>query len=372
MGTTTTAPRRLALLICNGRFDNIPELQLAGPAEDAKRLAAVLADADTCRFTVRTLVDRGLLEVRREVARICDEAAEDDTLLIYYSGNGMVDEDGSLYLAVVDGDREFFDATALDAEFVVSRLRRAKCRKTVLLIDCCHAGAFFNNNRGIPDGLYAITSCGADQFCADTPQGGAFTLALCAGIGKAAADSDGDGRVSIDELHDFVRAQLHKDGFDMQPQKWVWNVPEPIYLATVPRHVFISYAHEDAKAAETLAAALEARGLAVWIDREGILSGSWKEKVTRGLNGARALVLLLTPKALASEAVQKELSFAADKKVPIIPVQQKEIPDKDLPDWYKLDYKDLHRHLLGSRDYAAAADRLAAAIGKLRKGRGTP
>ncbi len=364
--------RRLALLICNGHYTRVPEFQLAGPAEDARHLAAVLSNPESCRFDVRVLVDRGLLEVRREIARICRDADAEDTLLIYYSGNGLRDEFGNLYLAVVDVDHDFIDATALDTEFITLQLRRSRCRRTVLLIDCCYAGAFFNNNRGIPDGLYAITSCGAEQSCPDTPEGGAFTLALCAGLRGAAADRDGDGRVSIDELHDFVRSYVAAHGHEMTPQKWVWNVPAPIYLADVPRPIFISYAREDATAADRLVAGLEERGFTPWIDREGILSGSWKERVTEGLNHARAVVLLLTPDALGSEAVRKELSFAASKKVPILPVELKARPARTLPDWFILDYSELHRHLLDEATYGADLDRLAVAIGRLKPAEDQP
>ena len=122
--------RRLALLICNGHYTRVPEFQLAGPAEDARRFAAVLSNPESCRFDVRVLVDRGLLEVRREIARICREADAEDTILIYYSGNGLRDEFGNLYLAVVDVDQDFIDATALDTEFITLQLRRSRCRRT--------------------------------------------------------------------------------------------------------------------------------------------------------------------------------------------------------------------------------------------------
>jgi hypothetical protein len=138
------------------------------------------------------------------------------------------------------------------------------------MIDTCHAGSFFNNNRGIPNGLYAITSCGAEELCEETPEGGAFSLALCAGLRDAAADTDGDGLVSIDELHEYVKQKVRADGHEGTPQKWEWNVTEPIFVTTVPRHVFLSYAREDMTEADRLAQALQAEGLAVWIDREGI------------------------------------------------------------------------------------------------------
>jgi hypothetical protein len=359
---------RLALLVCNGEFPKACN-PLVGPAKDANQVAKVLSDPETCRFTVRTLLDHGLLEVRREIARACREAGETDTLLLYFSGTGLKWEDGGLYLLVKDSEKEFLDATALDAEFILSQLRSSKCRNIILLVDTCYAGAFFNNNRGIPDGLYAITSCSADQTCSDTPEGGAFSLALCAGLRGISADSDGDGLVSIDELHEFIKRRLITSPYkEMRPQKWVWNVPAPIYVADVPRHVFLSYSRKDQVEAQRLKTALETESLAVWIDVEGIQSGDWKQRVTDSLNRSRTVVMLLTPNSLHPDSpVHKELLFATKKKVPVIPVHLGAVEMDSLPDWFILEYGDLHRHQLDLEGYDAGINKLVTAIRGLRK-----
>jgi hypothetical protein len=204
-------------------------------------------------------------------------------------------------------------------------------------------------------------------MCADTPDGGAFSLALCAGLRDAAADADGDGLVSIDELHEFVKQKLRADGHMGTPQKWVWNVPERIFITAVPRHVFLSYAREDMRHVDRLAQGLQDKGLSVWIDRKGVQSGSWKERVTDGLNRARAVVALLTPASLTSPVVRKELAFAAKKNVPIIPVELEQIPDKLVPDWFTLDYDELHRHTIHAKRYDEGVKELVSAICNLRK-----
>lgn len=357
--------QRRALMICNTCFSGCSVLP--GVAQDAKTLAKVLSDPETCQFSVTTLVDQGFLAVRREIARICRESSEGDTLLIYYSGNGMRGEDGSLYLVVADTEQEYLYATSLDAEFILGELRRSSCRRIVVLIDTCHSGSFFENNRGIPNGLLAITSCGADETSADTPEGGAFTVAVCAGLKNAAADNDGDGRISLDELYDFVRARLEQRGGFGTPQKWVWNVPEPIYLTNAFRHVFVSYAREDLEEARYLAKALEAEGFPVWLDLEGILSGSWKERVMQSLRRTRAVVMLLTPSSLRSEAVKKELDFASRTKIPIIPVQVATVEFADDGDWFTWDYSDLHRHEIAKEHYEDGIKRLAKAIRSARR-----
>jgi len=357
---------RYALLICNGDFPLIPQYCLTGPAKDAKILESVLSDNEIGQFKVDVLIDKGLVEVRRAISRICIQSDSDDTIMIYYSGTGMKVKDESLYLLVNDSDSSFLEATTLDSDFILSQLRHSKCRKIILLIDCCHSGAFFNQNRGIPNGLYAITSCGADEFCYDTSEGGAFTLAIYNGLISSSADSSNDGRVSIDELHEFTKKWIKEKGYNQTPQKWVWNVPEPIYVGNVQKHVFLSYSREDKENADLLSKALEKQGLSVWIDRKKIQSGSWKERVMEGLNKARALVFLMTENSLNSPVVKKEIDFATKKKVPIIPIQLDKKLDKLLPDWYLLEYDELHRHLIESKNFNEGVKELVSAIQNLK------
>jgi len=369
MGVVTESIKkgdRIALLICNSVFPLIPQYGLKGPEKDAKILQSVLSDNEIGQFKVQVLADNGLVEIRREISRICKQSDSEDTILIYYSGNGIKAADDSLYLLVNDSDSNYIVATTLDSNFILSQLRDSKCRKIILLIDCCFSGSFFNNNRGIPNGLYAITSCGADEFCYDTTEGGAFTLGIYNGLIGSAADTNGDGRVTIDELHEFAKKWIRNKGFNQTPQKWVWNVPEPIYVGNIQKHVFISYSREDREKADLLLKSLESEGLSVWIDRKKIQSGSWKERVMEGLNKARVLVFLLTKESLKSGVVKKEIDFATKKKVPIIPVQIDEVMDDFLPDWYFLEYDELHRHLIHSQNFNEGVNDLVSAIQNLR------
>lgn len=366
----TVAPCRRALLICNGTFSDKGLPHLSGVRHDHDAMQRVLGDAGIGGFEVQALLDRPLLEVRRAIAMVCRASSADDTLLIYYSGPSFRGADGCLYLPVADSDRDYPDATAVDAEFVVGRLRQSACRRLVLLVDGCHSGAFFENNRGIPNGLFAITACAADQLTADTPDGGAFTRTLAEGLESAATDLDGDGRISIDDLHSFVAARLAAQGYEATPQKWVWNVREPIYIAAAQPRVFLSYCRQDVAVAERLKAVLEAHGLSIWLDLEDIESGDWKARVTDGLNRARALVFLMTPASLAAGAVKKELQFAAAKGVPILPVQIANLPADAIPDWYRFEYDSVHRHSLGPKLPTTAVKKLVRAIRGARPTRG--
>ncbi len=149
-------------------------------------------------------------------------------------------------------------------------------------------------------------------------------------------------------------------------EKWM-DIREELIAAGIlmkdkQRHVFLSYSREDMAEAEKLEKALASEGLSVWIDREDIQSGSWKDCVADGLNRSRALVLLLTSSSLDSESVRKELAFAAGKKVPIIPVQPGILEEEELPDWFKLDYQELHRHHIESENYSQSINKIAQVI----------
>jgi hypothetical protein len=354
---------RRALLVCNGTFDD-PELpSLVGVAKDHDRVSAVLR-GPSARFEVTAVLDAGFLDVRKAIAKLCADSDEEDTLLFYYSGGSFRGRDGCLYLPVRDSSKQYADSTTLDTDFILRHLRQSRCRKIILMVDGCNAGAFFEQNRGIPNGLYAIMATSADATTADTPEGGAFTRAIVDALNDPKTDVDGDGQISIDELFECAKCTLVNNGCKSPPQKWIWNVDGPIYIASAPANVFLSYARKDVDNATKLKQELEKRGFGVWMDLEGIKAGNYKTKVTDGLNKSRCVILLMTEHSLTSESVQKELEFAAGKNVPLIPVCHREWPDAKLPDWYRFDYGPIHRRVLTAE--AASFDELATAIKSVR------
>ncbi len=79
--------------------------------------------------------------------------------------------------------------------------------------------------------------------------------------------------------------------------------------------VFINYSHKDQELATELVDRLKAAGLNAWYDKLEILPGdNWAEKTSEGLKESDAMVVLLTPSALESEAVQANISYALSEK----------------------------------------------------------
>lgn len=117
------------------------------------------------------------------------------------------------------------------------------------------------------------------------------------------------------------------------PQQWTWNLPEPIPLVNVRQQLFLSYRRADSKVADALTVRLEREGYGVWVDRADISGGSqWRGEIETGLTRADAMILLLSPSALESDEIYKEVARALELGKPIVPVCLGPI---ELHGWYK-------------------------------------
>ena len=361
--TTASAPAgtRRALLVANGKFQYFNHL-LPGTAKDAMNLAAALSSPDRAGFEVTALVDEGFYAVRLAIAQACASSRPEDTLLFYYSGTSVVDSQGQLMLPVFDTSPDFLSATSIESEFILSQMRQSACRRFVLIIDGCHSGAFFHNNRGIPDGLIAMTSCSPEELSYDTPDGGAFTQSLLRALADPAADRDQDGQITVDEAYDYVRRDLLASDYANHAQKWVWNLPESIVLVRASARIFLSYSRSNGKEAKTLGDSLQNLGITVWQDVSGIPGGAqWRDSLVEALGKSDLLVFLMTEDSLASKWVRRELEFADGKGIPIVPVVMGDIA---VPDWFSLQFGGVQQIKLPARPTEASAKALREAIMK--------
>ncbi len=328
----------LAVLIGNGRVRNANgkgyALDIPGIDKDVNTLAAVLGDAESAGFEVRKLIEPTLIDARREIARAAREVGPDDTLLMYYSGTSTLGADNLLYLPVSDSDVDFLEATCLDTEYVLSCLRQTRSRRQVLLMDGCHSGAFFVSNRGIPSGFCAITSCGPDQYSYCDGEGGFFTRDVVEGLRGAAADADGDGVVTTDELFRHVlKKSRTREAAPATPQLWSWNLPAPIPLVHVRQRLFVSYRRTDSSLADCIVKRLEADGYAAWVDRADLHGGGqWRKQIEQAIENCDAMILVLSRASVDSDEVYKELARALELGKPVIPVTLGEV---ELHGWFK-------------------------------------
>ena len=111
-------PDRLALLIANSEFEDAKLTRLLAPNLDALALGEALQNPEIGNFETITLVNASHRQVAQAINRLYSCRTKDDLLLLYYSGHGIKDDYGDLYLAVQDTDSETLAATAIDAGFI--------------------------------------------------------------------------------------------------------------------------------------------------------------------------------------------------------------------------------------------------------------
>ncbi|MBN1452634.1 MAG: toll/interleukin-1 receptor domain-containing protein, partial [Anaerolineales bacterium] len=85
-------------------------------------------------------------------------------------------------------------------------------------------------------------------------------------------------------------------------------------------HIFISYSHKDTVYAHGLAKTLYDDGFEVWIDERLDYGSQWPLEIQKQLDSCSAFIVIMTPRAFASEWVQSELQRAKRKNKPIFPL----------------------------------------------------
>ncbi len=92
-----------------------------------------------------------------------------------------------------------------------------------------------------------------------------------------------------------------------------------------PPKFFVSYARKDQAFVEQLAIDLKRRSVDVWLDIHNIDPGlSWSRQIGRALDMCSAMILVLSPDALASENVDDEWNYHLDNKKRIVPLLHRE------------------------------------------------
>jgi hypothetical protein len=124
---------------------------------------------------------------------------------------------------------------------------------------------------------------------------------------------------------------------------------------------FLSYARADDKQALRFADDLIAAGVSVWVDQYDILpSQHWDKAVETAVRGCDGMIVILSPRSVASPNVADEISVAIDDKKAMIPVL---IEACQLPlRMTRMQFID------ATRDYEAALRKCLAAVVDHREG----
>ncbi len=250
--------RKLALIIGNSEYQDPTLARLVTPNEDVNDLAEVLRAPEIGEFDeATTLINESAANIRLEIESLFADKKPDDLLLLYFSGHGVRDEQGQLYLAVKDTRHNRLRATAIPAVFITDGMDHSRSRRQVLILDCCHSGAFAQGAKGAPGasvgtaaafegtgfGRVVLTATDSTQYAwqgdevIGESENSVFTYHLIEGLRTGAADRDADGRITLDELYDYVYEQVVTQTPKQTPGKSSYRQQGEIVIARNPRPI---------------------------------------------------------------------------------------------------------------------------------------
>jgi len=214
---------RFALIIGNTKYVDPGLAQLTAPGKDAEDFARVLENQEICAFDhVNMILNQPSSSVIEAIDVFFDQKKPDDLLVLYFSGHGVRDELGALYLAVSNTNRARLRSTAVKSDYIREAMDQSRSKRQVLILDCYNSGAYAQGTKAATGvsigtatafeggyGRIILTANDSTQFAwtGDKVIGESsdslFTHFLVEGL-KGEADLDGDGRVTVDELYDFA------------------------------------------------------------------------------------------------------------------------------------------------------------------------
>ncbi|MEM9090427.1 MAG: caspase family protein [Cyanobacteria bacterium P01_F01_bin.53] len=235
--------------------DTLPSLQY--PAPDTQGLAQALEEA-TQAFPSKELyiyhdfaqAQPTAIAIRQRLDEITRAAQSQDTVLVYFSGHGIFDDEAQqVVLCLSDTRKQSLHQTGLPLQELLQVLNQSLARRQLLWLDACHSGGLTlmgsakigGPKRGRPkgggpkrkdviapsivndptpqmvdvlrqraaqgEGFYAMLSCDQTQRSWEFPElgHGVFTYFLMQGLRGEAADAQ--GTIDADGLYKYVYHQ---------------------------------------------------------------------------------------------------------------------------------------------------------------------
>ncbi|WP_420632425.1 protein kinase domain-containing protein [Candidatus Leptofilum sp.] len=237
--------QRFALIIANYEYDDPTLAQLIKPTANIHTLAYVLQNPAVGGFVeVNTLINESADGVRRAISQFFADRNKDDLLLLYFMGHAALGTRGQLYLTVKDTEHELLRGTAIPARFIADEMDNSLSEQQILVMDCYYSDTVPSESAGTigrdvntsdtfaHNGFKRVVVTANDStqynWAKGNVQGDAepslFTEHFVQGLLSGAADSDHDGKITIDDLFAYVKQQLTASVADKPsqvPRKWV-------------------------------------------------------------------------------------------------------------------------------------------------------
>lgn len=228
---------RKALIVATYEYADGGLRRLAAPEHDADSFASVLKDPAIAGFDVTMLANQPHYVVGEAIADFYGASRSDDLTLLYFTGHGLKDDEGRLYLAMTNTRRDALMFTAISGAQLNDAMDASRSRRKVLILDCCYSGSFPAGRTAKADesvqtlerfqgkGRAVLTASDATQYAFEgddlrgTGSSSVFTRYLVEAISSGAADLDEDGDIALDELYSYVYEKVVAELPQQRPKK---------------------------------------------------------------------------------------------------------------------------------------------------------
>ena len=228
-GTLTpgAVPQSYALVVGIAHYANLPDsAQLRYPEQDAESIYTTLISQQGGQFPANHVhVLKGPEASEANVLHELEDwlpsvTAPGDRVLVYFAGHGFISA-GKGYLAPYDIDLHNIAGTAIPMDTVGALIgSKIKGKWKVLITDACHSGAITPETNpqqlnqmllDVHQSIFSLTASRDREQSFESPDWGGghgiFTYYVVRGL-AGAADANGDGIVTADELAEYVHTNV--------------------------------------------------------------------------------------------------------------------------------------------------------------------
>jgi uncharacterized caspase-like protein len=223
---------------------------LPGAERDLVGLQQFLAHPEMGGFSeVKTLLNPSWQLLSAALEQLFQNRQAEDLVLFYFSGHGVRDNYGKACLTTFasrrDVKKQVDSSTVITSEHLSRILNDCRSLHQILIFDCCWSEAYPRGESLWTNALVNIEPFLGGQgrvvlmssaathasFAQKGAELSAYTTYLVEGLVSGAADLDGDGMISVLELHEYVRGKLQLAIPAMQPKVFGTRT---ILIATPP------------------------------------------------------------------------------------------------------------------------------------------
>src|SRR6266487_659859 len=175
-------------------IDAYPTSPLTGCVNDATAIANILTKHQdrSPNFECKKLLAPTQTITRPALKQHIEElfSHEADVALFYFSGHGTENNLGG-FLVTPDA-KQYDEGVAM--QDVLSLANKSRVHEVVIILDCCHSGAFGavpalkNDQAVLREGVSVLTASRASQSAIEVNGSGIFTTLICAAFNGGASD----------------------------------------------------------------------------------------------------------------------------------------------------------------------------------------